>query len=367
MERDTLLENSQVVEGYFGICIDNLGQKYGVRLATAKDAYEIVRLYSEIYDNIYIEPGVSDVLVLEKNLKNPNEFWFVGEIISNKVEKEIVGSGTVKKSDELTLSASKAVISKKYQKRGVGNALGTKGILTALSLPQFSNTIRLVAEARAFNLYSQKVMEKAGASPYAFNPVYVNYGRRNWKEINENNPYLGGSIEPAIYYLRPLPGFWKKRDYEIQLLDNEDILYFYQIIKNQQKRMKRDQIIIGSKLGINWQECEITPRSELGGVFIKGYLHNALLQHYLYKYSGWRYIEWRVPTTEKGLDSMNLALNNNFKVIGYDIGSLQTLDDHIVDCVIFARFLKPIRMRRFKYMDLTNESSLLAYKVLSQL
>lgn len=341
--------------------MDNIGQEYGVRVANVNDAKDIIKIYTEIYGDSYFEPGIYDPNILKANISNSNEFWFVGVSLS---EEEIVGSGVVKKIDELSLEACKAVITKKFQKRGIGIVLGTKGILSALSLPRFNDTIRLVAEARAFNLYSQKVLEKTGAFAYGFNPVYMNLGKRDLKKNNERNPYIQGSIEPTIYYIRPLSSFWKKRDNEIYLLDNESIIYFYQHIKKTQTRMKKDEVIIESRNRMAWQDCDLLARPELGAVFMKGYLHNILLQHYLYKYSNWRFIEWRVPATEKGIDSMNLALNNGFKVIGYDIGSLHTIDDRIVDCVIFAKFLHEINFNDLSQLKVTPQGEILVNKVI---
>lgn len=356
----------ELIKKYFGTFLDKNGQKYGVRIADSSDAQKIVGLFTEIYNETYVEPAVLDVTLLNKKLSDPRDFWFVGEQIF-KFSSEIVGAGLVRRIDQHTLTAAKAVIGKKYQGKGIGNVLGTKGIITALSLPRFQGTIKLIADARAFNIYPQKVLEKAGAFPFGFNPAYVNFGVRNWQAIDNDHPFLKGSVEPIVYYMRPLNGFWRRRENKVYLISNEHVLSFYYHLKSSNSRMKKDDLTITSGDRIGWQDSEIALHPELGAVFIKGCLHNTFLKHYLYKYSHWRYIEWRIPATEKGLDSMKAAIDNGFKVIGYDIGSLYSLNGSIVDCVIFGKFFKPIRKIKLKHVELTFKGQELANKMISQL
>ena len=270
------LERQQVIEKYFGTFMDKESKQYGVRIAVPSDAPKIVNLFTEIYHDTYVEQEVRDISLLKTKLINPHDFWFVGERLYDS-DKEMVGVGLVKRIDQHTLTAAKAVIKKKYQGKGIGNVLGTKGIITALSLPRFQGTIKLIADARAFNIYPQRVLEKTGAFPFGFNPAYVNFGVRKWDSISKENPFLEGSIEPIIYYMRPLNGFWRRRDKKIYLIGNEHIIDFYYHFKKNLSRMNKDDLIITSGDRIGWQDSEIKVRPEFGAVFIKGCLHNTFL------------------------------------------------------------------------------------------
>jgi len=332
-------------KSYFGTFTSKEGLLYGVRVANEDDVQKIMDLYYEIYGNEYTDSIVYDFNSLKESINSdPDYFWFVGELIG-KSDVELFGSGLVKKVDNLTLDAAKAVIKKKFQDQRLGFELGTKAILTALNLPKFNGTIRLTGEARAFNRHSQSILENSGAFPIAFSPIFGNYGNRNGIFISQDLPFCEGYAEPAVYYIKPLNGFWKKRDHSINLLDNDDILFMYeQVKKNRRCRqwMKDDTISIGSDSQLQWQNIKIQTKPDIGAVFIQGYLHRVFLKHILYKYSNWRYLEWKIPTSERGINSMELALKENFIINGYDPGSLYTIDGKLVDCVIFSYLFKEI-------------------------
>ena len=77
----------------------------------------------------------------------------------------------------------------------------------------------------------------------------------------------------------------------------------------------------------------------------------------------WRVIEWRIPTTIEGLNSMEIAINRGFKNIGYDVGSIIDKNGVLNDSVVMYYYPKNILNQQFENVNLTKTNTLLFNKV----
>ena len=76
-----------------------------------------------------------------------------------------------------------------------------------------------------------------------------------------------------------------------------------------------------------------------GKVNLYGYIKEKSLKNLLKTYHNWRFILWKIPTTENGISSMNLAIDKGFKIVGYDIG-FNNINWTLFDSVILAYYPK---------------------------
>ena len=96
-------------------------------------------------------------------------------------------------------------------------------------------------------------------------------------------------------------------------------------------------------------------------------MHNIFIKMYLKKFKKWRYIDWRIPTTKEGVQSMKMALENGFNVIGYDIGSYLARDGTLYDSIFFAYFPKKVKLNPNEHLDIIKKNRPLVDKVLDSL
>jgi hypothetical protein len=87
----------------------------------------------------------------------------------------------------------------------------------------------------------------------------------------------------------------------------------------------------------------------------------------LKKYSHWNVIEWRIPTTIKGIASQKIAFENKFVISGYDPGSYKLDDGHLSDTLVMCTFPNGVELSQFECVELTQKNKFIASKVINQL
>ncbi|MFX1276738.1 MAG: hypothetical protein ACFFBP_18910 [Promethearchaeota archaeon] len=337
--------------------------EFGFRYGIPEDAGQIGEIFKDIYGWNYLYPKVYDPEQLINEINDINQTWFVVENIKSN---EIVGTGVMLRKSKISVCASKTVILNKYQNYGIARVLGTQSVLSFLSDPKLQDVIRLDTDVRANNLHSQKFAEKIRCIPYGFIPNYNNYGdKRNFKASNQKS-FTSGRIESVVMYFSPIKNFWKLRDRNIVLLDNENILKFYNLIKENIRRMNKDTILLHKSSNLTFNSYSIEEDHYKSIIIIQGYLNQQNLKDILKRYSDWNVIEWRIPTTLQGLNSQEIALKHSFKVVGYDPGSFidkKSIHDTIVCCY----FPNGVDFNQFKDINVADKNRLIVENVLESL
>jgi RimJ/RimL family protein N-acetyltransferase len=363
------LSNMQITldKSYFATFSTKNGEKYGLRLGEPDDAHQLNQIFYEIYEYNYVDPEVYDISKLKKHIASDKTYWFIGEKFES-TKTIMVGAGLMEISNYYTSIAEKLVIRPDYRGLGLASEMGALGILNILKLPAFKNILRLNAESRAESKGAQAIMENTGGTAFGFNPIYATWGDRRILNGKSKKPYVKGDPIPVIFYVRPINKFWKKRHSVVYLLNDEDVFYFYDyIIKNNRKMKKYDLSIMMGDSKIKWHNMRIYENKSFGSVHLEGCIHDIMLKMYLKKYSKWRYIDWRIPTTEQGIHSMKLAKDNGFKVIGYDFGSIVDPNGNLTDSVLYAYIPKKIKVSTFDTLDVIKKCKPLVNRVLDSL
>lgn len=343
------------------------GSLYGLRLGNPRDAELISKKFVELFGYGYTDAKVYDVGKLTEDLGSKNTFWFIAECLDNE-EPEFCGGGAIDIDSPIIASMSKVVGRPKFYGKGLASEMGIKGIFTILNFPQFKTVIRLNAGTRASLKTTQLSMRNQGSKPYGFNPIFVNLGDRRYLNKKEEKPYLKGETVPIIFYMRTLNNFWERREKVVYLLNNEDILYFYDYqVKNNRKMKKNDLLITMEDSNYKMHDIEIKQNYNFGAIHMQGYMHDIFIKMYLKKFKKWRFIDWRIPSTEEGVRSMKLALENGFKVIGYDMGSYLARDGTLHDSVLLVYFPKKVKLNPNEPLDITRKVRPIVDKVLNSL
>ena len=343
------------------------GSLYGLRLGIPSDAEFISKTFVELFGIGYIDAKVYDVGKLAEEIARKNSFWFIGELLDND-EPEFCGGGAIDIISPYISQMSKVVIRTKFQGKGLASEMGIKGIFNILKFPQFNTVIRLNAEARASIRSTQMTMRNQGSKPYGFNPIYANLGNRLYLNKKEEKPYIKGETVPLIFYSRTLNNFWERRNKVVYLLNNEDILYFYDYqLKNNRNMKKNDLLITMDDSNYKSHDIEIKQNYNLGTIHIKGCMHDIFIKMYLKKFKKWRFIDWRIPSSEEGIRSMKMAIENGFKIIGYDMGSYLARDGTLHDSVFLAYFPKKVKLNPNEPLDIVKKVRPIIDKVLDSL
>ena len=319
---------------YFQKFVSKYGEEYGLRFGEPKDAEAISNIFKEVYNYNYDNPFVYDINLLKRELSNENNFWFLGELIKNH---EIAGVGVIEKNRYIA-HAGKAVVRKKFQNQGVTTKIGAAGIIKVIKMPQFKDIIKLDTEVRAPEIKIQKLIQNAGAIPYALIPGYMNLGdRRNFKFEN-NTPFPPNDEEASFLYSIIFNTLWKKREKKIHLLNNEDFIFFHDYIKSHTNKMNKDVLILEKEKKDNGYELYGVSKNQYEGlVNLYGTVKEKSLKNLLKTYNKWRIILWRIPTTQNGIHSMSLAIEKGFNIVGYDLG-FNNMNWTLHDSVILAYY-----------------------------
>lgn len=340
-----LLEQEKDV--YFQRFIAINGEEIGLRFATPHDTKAISMIYEDIYGYNYAYPIVYDINHLRKELSNENKVWVVGESIDNK---EIAGMALIE-TKRYIAHASQLIVKKKYQGLGITARLGAAGLRYLLKMPQFKNTLRLDCETRGTQIKAQKAIQNAGALPFSLIPAYINWGDKRAFKIDDNTPVPPIQEESSIFYSIIFKNLWNKREKEVYLLDNNDIIFFYDYVKFQFTKMKKDTLILEEgRKNKKYELYGVSKDFYEGRVNLYGYIKEKSLNHLLKTYKDWRLIIWRIPTTKNGISSMSLAVDKGFKVVGYDIG-FNNINWTLYDSVIFVYYPNSFQSLEVECLD----------------
>lgn len=319
---------------YFQTFTSKNGMRYGLRFGSPDDAKEICSIFKEIYGYTYDNPTVYDINLLKRELSNKNNFWFVGELIENG---EIAGIGLLKKNRYI-VHASKAVVRKKYQGLGVTSKLGAAGIITVSKMPQFNEILKIDSDTRGHVIGAHKLLQNAGAIPYGLIPAFINFGDMRHFKPDDNLPFPPQNEEAAFLYSIIFKKLWKIRENNIYLLDNEYFVFFHDFVKGFTKKMNEDILILEKgKKGKGYELYGVFREFYEGRVNLYGYIKEKSLNHLLKTYNNWRIVLWRIPTTQNGINSMLLALEKGFNIVGYDLG-FNNMNWKLYDSVILAYY-----------------------------
>jgi hypothetical protein len=321
-------------DAYFQKLVFKNGQEYGLRFATTKDAKNISQMFREIYNYKYINPTVYDVDLLQKDISKPNKFW----VLSDLLEKNLtVGCALVEK-ERYIAHAGSLIVKKDFQNRGITSKMAAAGLITVTKMPQFKDVLRLNIEVRGPKARVQNAAQNAGGIPYSVIPAYINFGDKRNLEFTDNNPCPPQREESAILFSMIFRNLWKKRDKDVYLLDNEDLLFLYKYIRSHTKKMSDDTVILkDEKKGKSYELYGVSKDYYMANVKLFGFIKEKSLKHLLNTYKNWRIIVWKIPTSENGISSMALALKKGFKVVGYDIG-FNNINWTLFDSIILAYY-----------------------------
>ncbi len=356
-----MCENSlEISNSYLHNFESKNGLEFGFRYGVPQDSVQLVNIFKEVYGWNYLYPTVYNKKKFSKLLSYKNQTWFIVEDIDTK---KIVGTGVMERKSEISVCASKTLILNKYQNLGIARVLGTQSVFSYLSNPELSALIRIDIDVRAKSINSQKLAEKIRCIPYGFIPNYNNYADKRNFDFSKGKPFSSGEIEAVMMYVSPIKHFWKIRNREITVINRKEILDFYNIVKKHITRMNRDKLLIRNASNFLINNFTIDKDPYKSCISIKGYLSERILKDLLENYSNWNLVEWRVPTTLEGLGSQHIALNNGFKVVGYDPGSFfnQKLTD---DTIVFCKFPNGIDFSQFEGLNVVDKNKPIVNKVL---
>ena len=310
------------------------GNEYGLRFATPKDAANISNLFKESYNYEYPYPIVYDIELLKNDITKPNRFWILSDLLENEVT---IGCALVEKKRYIA-HAGRLIVGKNFQRQGITTKMAAAGLITVTKMPQFKEVLRLNIEVRAPLTKVQTSAQNAGAIPYSIIPSHLNLGDNRDFEVNDNNPCPPQKEESAVLYTMIFRKLWKNRDKTVFLLDDEDLIFFYEYIRGQVKKMK-DDIMIPKRENKDkgYELYGVSKDYYMANLELFGYIKEKSIANLLKTYRNWRIILWKVPTTENGIASMSLALKKGFKVVGYDIG-FNNMNWTLFDSIILAYY-----------------------------
>ncbi|MFX1259909.1 MAG: GNAT family N-acetyltransferase [Promethearchaeota archaeon] len=353
----------QIIDEYVNLFQAKDNNTYGIREAKPEDIKSIIEIFKDIYDYNYLYPWIYDTELFKKRLNNKENLWLIGVSINTE---EIISTAVIKKKNSFTVTVGKGAIKKKYQGIGIAKELASECLKISLRRPLFKNTLKIDMDVRANNIKAQKWAEKVKCVPYGFIPNYNNYADKRNFHSPKGEPFIQGQFESVIMYIRPFTNLWKRRQNCIVMLDNEDMIFFYNNVKKYNRRMRNDNLILKNNYGIKRESFKITEDIYKGILTINGYLCEKSLEGLLKKYSNWNVIEWRIPATFEGLNSQQIGLNKGFKVVGYDPGS--NYDDKLlIDSVLMCYFPNGVDFTQFKGLNLIEKNRSLTKRVINSL
>jgi len=312
----------------------NNGKEIGLRFATPKDAANISSLFKESYNYEYPYPIVYDIKLLKNDISKLNRFWILSDLLENEVT---VGCALVEK-ERYIAHAGSLIVRKNFQRQGITTKMAAAGLITVTKMPQFKDVLRLNTEVRATLTNVQTSAQNAGAIPYSIIPSHFSLEDNRHLDVNDNNPCPSQKEKSSILYSMIFRNLWKNREKNVFLLDNEDLVFIYEYIRSQARKMK-DDILIPKRENKNkgYELYAVSKDYHIAIVQLFGYIKEKSITNLLKTYRNWRIILWKVPTTENGVASMSLALKKGFKVVGYDIG-FANIEKTLFDSIIFAYY-----------------------------
>ncbi len=355
-----MVENS--LSRYIGTFQTKTNQSYGVRFVNEEDTKKISDIMHDVYGYEYLYPKVYDEQKLKENVCDKNQMWIMAESID---EFEPVGFGVAEKRNDFSIYVGKLAIKNRFRHQGLARELGANSFLAMLKNPEFNTVLRIDSDVRV-NQYNSMLMAKAlGQFPYAFVPNFNCYGDKRKFKPEFGIPYCDGRLEAALLYLGTINQFWKIRNKTINLLGNRLILNIYHMVQKITRRMKKDEVLIHEPFNSNLENYDVERDYYKGILHIKGYLKKKTLDEIVDNSYEWNLLEWLIPTTQEGIFSQKLAVDNGFVVAGYDPGS-ELIENRLQDRLVMCKFPKGVFQDQFRGMRLTEIAQPLASAVINQ-
>ena len=358
-------------------------RKFGVRFATAKDAKSISKIMVDAYGYEYLYPKVYSENELGKSINENNaktestlktkpnrfvnkEMWGIAESIDDKNETAAICM--VERKNDFSIYAGKTVVHNRFRGMGMGRGLGVSSLMSVLNMPENQNVVRLDSDVRSSQQNSQLMVEATGSIPYGFIPNYNNYADKRFHDPLTGKPFTDGRKESVVLYMAPIHNFWKVRSNSVALFQNDEIISFYEAIKANNRKMKKDEVkLFNNSVNSVEDSLDVHEDKFKGTVLIHGYMGQSAILRTLEKYSKWNVIEWRIPTTEQGVSSQKLAMDNKFVISGYDPGSYKLENGKLVDTLVMCYFPNGVELTQFECIELTKKNTFIASKVINQL
>jgi hypothetical protein len=347
-------------------------EKYGLRYAIPEDAEKISRLYVQEYDYNYINPKVYDPGELQEIISEKKNIWIVGENLKNQ---QIFATSLMELKENYAFS-SKTIIDKDYRGLGLGSRFGFRSVNHLNESHIFDDRIKIDSDVRAVQIEAQKLTERAGGIPYGFIPFYNNFGDKRKLNTDYYKPYPVQNEESAFLYFVPLTNLIENRVNRVFLLDDELISPLYNLIKNSKRiikvLMKKDDFSLLKKNTTPGyvEHNDISVSIDMYGSKIKlvGVSDISVVNFLLNKFKDYRMLIWHIPTTQKGVKSMQQALEEGFIVCGYNVGSFKPrYSEGLIDSLIFVKYLNDISKNTLGNINLTSKNKPFYEHVITQL
>ncbi|MEJ2251571.1 MAG: hypothetical protein P8Y97_18190 [Candidatus Lokiarchaeota archaeon] len=272
--------------------------------------------------------------------------------------------------------SSKTVIDKKYRGARLSSILMFKGFTFLLKSHILDDKIKVDSDVRAVQIKAQKLTERAGGVPYGFIPFYNNFGDK--RNISEEDvcPCPIQEEESAFLYFVLLPKLISHRLKKIYLPERKGITSLYDYIKTTTRTMrlvmrKDESHKISSKNNSNYMKYnDFSITKDLYGskVKLKGLIDSPIIDFLIDHFKDYRMLIWHIPTTLKGVQLMNYAIDNGFIVCGYDVAGFKPRhSDDLIDCVIFVKYYNDISKKCLGEVYCTESNKPLYQYVLNQL
>jgi hypothetical protein len=339
------------------------GEECGLRLVNYRDISKISKIYREMYNFNFIKPFVYDIDAFATELSVLNHYWFLFE---NVFTEEIEGVLMIE-LDNLTANIRNFVMTHHFYEDYLDTEF-LKSLINGLeSIYQFKSVLKLNFISQPSEIKLIECLNNLNALNYGFIPAFFNFGDKRDYNVDDQIPYQPVFEEPALFYTLLNDDLWQRRENEIFLYDTEFILTIYRYVKNSVDTIKGDQVHFSHEIAKKTNFIYSLKKDIYSGIIeITGYFSKITLSYFLQLYESWRLIVWKIPTTLDGLNSVKLAIENDFIALGYDIGAF-FWKERFHDMFIFAYYPNGINIDQFTRFPLDRISNSLVRLTLERI
>jgi hypothetical protein len=356
--------NNSKVDYLIKFCTDD-GLEIGIRDFKNMDVSSIIEIFREIYGWEYFNSRIYNVDWYKK-IQGSTNYVLLVAVITNT--REIIGTYSIEKLNDYAVDTDMAAIKPKYQKRGIAKKFVKKAHFEIMKRPNFRDVLRIEGEQRANNYTIQKSAWLTGAVVHSFIPNRLTVGDKRHLDLSSPYPFkpISKKFEALFEVFIPFNQFWRKRHSIVFLLDNKDILFFYNGLRKNFRQIKKDKLILNS----SFEDCICNYKIEVedvvnGRVEVQGLINNEIIEKILLKYSQWNLIKLKIPAIEKALSSQRIALEKGFNVLGYNPGSF--FGDNIYDTITFGFFPSGINLKQFETMNIYEPNASIVEHILESI
>jgi hypothetical protein len=272
--------------------------------------------------------------------------WIIGENLNSG---QIAAVSLLELKNYIVISG-KTILNPSYRGIKLSSALSYNSLTKIVELGLLDNFIKVDSSVRCTQIGAQKLSESANGIAYGFIPSHNLFGDKRYYIQDIYNPFQNGYSESAFLYFAILPHLFKVRNQKVFLYDNEILHFLYKYLKNFRRSMKivmkNDELVILTKNErIPHQRSKITLKLDTlnSVVYISGVASINDMKKILSQFKKYRLIIWKIPTTFQGVNSMRNAFEMNFKVVGYDMASLDiNKNSNFHDSIMFAYYNEEI-------------------------